>query len=612
MCSGGTVDIQLREACCVGNIPVTAYTSRRIYQSQRIPVAKPYFAGPFRSQSESEMASNLISNSHHVDLDFVFRMDDAALVQMFESLIATGLKEFLGCPAVFYEAALTEFFTNGSVREDGMVCFKDMVTPATRQAKGFAIQISVLLKNISGLDLGESRAFPISRVLTAKIVHRYVHINEKIGMEDTAASPRVKKTPVKKAVSQKRPAVGVEEAPVVKKKRTTKGKPVVIAQEAVPLQIVEATVDAPVEQPHVLKRKSQRRKRRLVLSADDEPVDTPTDQPDAAVETTVDEQPDVEVESIVEKQPAVAVAPATGVQEPVDENVEKVVVPVVEATTDDPNTIIEQVLDQLDKIAATASDTDDDMDFDMGNQPLPEVREPDVVFGKDGTLGVEQTLEIVDEAGPVTKAVSSKQVAEEHMSIDDLLLQISDDMLLPSVTAAEITKIRLGESINIRELRDKVMQDVIEFFHSFSLNKLFDLDALRDLKAKEKLMLDWAEIDFLETAVKRRMYILAKYREMLLRKFLESHRKYYTPGQPWTATASQIIDLLSDAHSKSLEDLLEEQQKHKIEMAQPSSSLSVLDPSAGSGAVLAQFYSMAKSTCWVRPMLLGDGIWTPL
>ncbi|KZV28772.1 hypothetical protein F511_29836 [Dorcoceras hygrometricum] len=67
------------------------------------------------------MASSFISSSHHVDFDSVFGMDDAALIQMFESLIATGLKEFLGCPVVFYEAALTEFFTNGSVREDGMV-----------------------------------------------------------------------------------------------------------------------------------------------------------------------------------------------------------------------------------------------------------------------------------------------------------------------------------------------------------------------------------------------------------------------------------------------------------------------------------------------------------
>ncbi|KZV50584.1 hypothetical protein F511_33555 [Dorcoceras hygrometricum] len=47
-------------------------------------------------------------------------MEDTGMVQMFESLIATGLKNFLGCPAFFSEAALTEFFANGSVR-DGLV-----------------------------------------------------------------------------------------------------------------------------------------------------------------------------------------------------------------------------------------------------------------------------------------------------------------------------------------------------------------------------------------------------------------------------------------------------------------------------------------------------------
>ncbi|KZV41815.1 hypothetical protein F511_31678 [Dorcoceras hygrometricum] len=67
------------------------------------------------------MASSLISNSHHIDFESVFRLDDAGMVQMFETLIATGLKEFLGCPAVFYKDALTDFFANSSVREDGIV-----------------------------------------------------------------------------------------------------------------------------------------------------------------------------------------------------------------------------------------------------------------------------------------------------------------------------------------------------------------------------------------------------------------------------------------------------------------------------------------------------------
>ncbi|KZV14096.1 alpha,alpha-trehalase [Dorcoceras hygrometricum] len=46
-------------------------------------------------------------------------------------------------------------------------------------------------------------------------------------------------------------------------------------------------------------------------------------------------------------------------------------------------------------------------------------------------------------------------------------------------------------------------------------------------------------------------------------------------------------------------------------MEQPCTS-TFLDASVGSGAVLAQFFSQAKSTCWVRPMVLIDGVWTPI
>ncbi|KZV34315.1 hypothetical protein F511_36989 [Dorcoceras hygrometricum] len=332
------------------------------------------------------MESSLISSSHHIDFDSVFGIDDAGLVQMFESLIATGLKEFLGCPAAIYEAALTEFFANGSVR-DGLVVsaikgktveiseeekvsisclkkelkieyrllhdilaknifikegsfdavtrerfmlmsaitfdvkvnwnrllfgiLKEMVTPGSRQAKGYAIQICVLLKNIPGLELGESRAFPVPRVLNEIMVHWYVVINENVGGAEIPDFPKLKKTPAKKALPKKSPAVDVEVAPVVKKKRTTKGKPVVIAQKVVPLHIVEGIAVAPVEHLPVPKRIIQKRKRRLILQVEDDLV--------------VNE-------------------PVVGQQE---------VVPVVEATTDDPDAIIKEVLNQLDSVATT-------------------------------------------------------------------------------------------------------------------------------------------------------------------------------------------------------------------------------------------------------------------
>ncbi|KZV16973.1 hypothetical protein F511_33724 [Dorcoceras hygrometricum] len=299
------------------------------------------------------MASSLISSSLHIDFDSVFGIDDAGLVQMFESFIAMGLKDFLGCPAVFYEAALTEFFENGLVGDgmvvstiggtlveiseeifaaafvlptealtdllevpkylvfdarrlffeskeqvrischkremkieyrllrdilaktiyvkagsfDAVTCerfllmtaitfdvkvnwsrllfdvMKDMVTPGSRQAKGYAIQICVLFKNVQGLEFGESKAFPTPRILTEKTIHRYVVINEKVGAEEVVDAPKVKKAPKAKAASKKRPADVVATEPVAKKKRATKKKSglenVPVAQEAVPIQIIE-------------------------------------------------------------------------------------------------------------------------------------------------------------------------------------------------------------------------------------------------------------------------------------------------------------------------------------------------------------------------------------
>ncbi|KZV49252.1 hypothetical protein F511_39254 [Dorcoceras hygrometricum] len=88
-----------------------------------------------------------------------------------------------------------------------------------------------------------------------------------------------------KAASTKRPATDDAVAPVVKKKRTTKSKSVSskdtldifpVAQDAVPLQMVAPTPVAPVEQPSVPKWKTQKRKRKLILSPDDEIVDSET------------------------------------------------------------------------------------------------------------------------------------------------------------------------------------------------------------------------------------------------------------------------------------------------------------------------------------------------
>ncbi|KZV22004.1 Myosin class II heavy chain (ISS) [Dorcoceras hygrometricum] len=231
------------------------------------------------------------------------------------------------------------------------------------------------------------------------------------------------------------------------------------------------------------------------------------------------------------------------------------------------------------------------------------------------------------------------------MSFDDLLLQIPNDMLLPSITTAEVSMLRLCESSSFRDkgkailvendqltenpateivalvcsdveflvrVRDSVMNAIVDFFASFSLNNMPDMESLKDLKEREKLMMEWAETTTLATAVRRQMYVLAKYREMLLRTFVESYSRYLACDQPWNNMAVQLFSLLSAAHSQSLDDLKAQQQEHNFELVQPTSSPPVLDCTDCSGVRLAQFYSIAKSICWVRPVVLINGVWTPL
>ncbi|KZV24028.1 hypothetical protein F511_26203 [Dorcoceras hygrometricum] len=617
------------------------------------------------------MASSLISRSHHIDFDSVFRFDDAEIVQMFESLVTTGLMEFLGCPAIFHESALIEFFANGSVR-DGMIVstiggiaveiresvfaetfglptegltdlsevprnllseaqslfsaseeagsfdavtrdrfllmtvitfdvkvnwgnllfgvLKEMVTLDSRQAKGYAIQICVLLKNIPGLELGESKAFPAPRILNEKTVHRIVSVNENVGIEEVGEAPRAKKTPVKKTMSKKRQAASeAEVAPVIKKKRSTKGKPAAARR----------------------------------ISLDKQVEDTTADDVDMIIRQVISESTDLSSHKTDQGD------------KPVDE-----------------------------------TDTGDDFDARLDSSfPVFDSRIDEPVVASTN----------------LEKATSSKQSAEVNISFDDFLLQILNDMLLPSITTAEISMLRLGESSSFRDkgkailveddqlkenpaneiaalvcndveflvrvcdsvmnavvdffasfslnnmldmkslkdlkekekmIRDKgkailveddqlkenpaneiaalvcndveflvrvcdsVMNAVVDFFASFSLNNMLDMKSLKDLKEKEKMMMKWAETTTLATTVRRQMYVLAKYREMLLRTFVESYSRYLERDQPWNNMAVQVFSLLSAAHSQSIDDLKAQQLEHNLEL--------------------------------VRPVVLINGVWTPL
>ncbi|KZV39299.1 hypothetical protein F511_18357 [Dorcoceras hygrometricum] len=489
------------------------------------------------------------------------------------------------------------------------VILKDMVTPGSRQEKGYAIQICVLLKNVPGLELGESRAFPSSKILTEKAVHRYVVINEKVGGEEVSNAPRVKKTPVKKAASKKRPATDAAAKPVVKRKRTTKSKSVssketldILPVEAVPLQIIAPIPVSPAEQPPVPKRKNQR-KRRLILGSDDEIVDS---EPvfcgnivgEAAVEV-VDDTAEKDVATVVES-----------VDEPVS-------LPAVAYVLNEGISML------MMWILSLSSDTDEEI----------------------VTVDVE------------TEAV--EQSTDEAMSLEDIFMTILVECPLPSAKV-EITKITLGKSISIPgvnegdwykaglpkipetdklkvplmerdpvkgnpvkeqfsliiadieilvQLREQIIDDVDRFFNSFSLKKLANLKIDESYFDKEALILSWAGTDTTRVALNRKMYILTKYRELLIRKVLEARKLNFVPSEGSSATDLKILEKLFDFHMVVVEDLKEQKLAHGLKWEKTCCSKIFEGRPRDRGAIIARTNTNTRSTFWIRTMISVDGIW---
>ncbi|KZV17676.1 UDP-glucuronate:xylan alpha-glucuronosyltransferase 2-like [Dorcoceras hygrometricum] len=173
-----------------------------------------------------------------------------------------------------------------------------------------------------------------------------------------------------------------------------------VAQDAVPIQIVEPISVVPAERPHAKKRKAPKRKLRLSIGADDE---------------IVDKEPDVE--SVVEQQKE-------------------------QTTVDDVDNIIEQVLAKTAQMETDLVEIDIFEDIAMGTD-LTDMEE-DSVKNKETDIQLVETATRKEIDPEPVADVGQIPLDEESLSIDELLKPIHGDMMLPSVIAAEPMKIKFG------------------------------------------------------------------------------------------------------------------------------------------------------------------------
>ncbi|KZV53597.1 ethylene receptor 2 [Dorcoceras hygrometricum] len=421
--------------------------------------------------------------------------------------------------------------------------------------------------------------------------------------------------------------------------------------EVVPLQIIEPTEAAPTEQPPFApKRKIQKKKRRLVLGSDDETVEQPAAEVATVADVANAGISTADVVDIIIRQVLAETAQIGPDEEEQDfggldvvgtavseSGVGEQAAPRVDELEKWFNLSYEEFHSRdADQPVVTASDTDEEMET--------------VEFG---TCVEEQQLQIFDAADSRTDATADytvtelveememaavEQSADEAMSLEEILMTIPVEFPLPSASG-EITKITLGKSISIPgvhegdwyktsltkipatdkgkalfmerdpingnpvkeqlsliiadievlvQLLEHIIDDVDRLFNSFSLKNLAALQT-DDISAKEELVLSSAEAESTRVDLHRKTYILTKYRELFIRKFLDAHRTNFVPEDGASAVDLKILDKMSSLHLFLVEELKMEVQHTVL---------------SGTGRVALKFLKVAHEIELSLPLLL--------
>ncbi|KZV23771.1 mucin-2-like [Dorcoceras hygrometricum] len=579
------------------------------------------------------MASALISNSHHIFFDSVLAMDDAGLVAVFEALVATGLKDFLGCPAIYYEASLTEFFENSSVR-DGMVVstIRGMIVEISENVFAEAFQIPM-----DGLT--DFYEVPKDLVFDMRSIVSDSGEQTPVTIEVTGETVVEQESAVENVIEEQRRDTVVEEQPSVE-----------VSVESVDVQRAETAVDISEEETVSAFEKSEPTMASVPVaeSATEEVIPTSADDMDVIIEQVIAETAQMGAdEEDIDIGGATVSGSAVGSQavEKADE---------FELWL---NLSYEEFhARQAEQPVVTTSDTDEDINtIDVGTGVRDQQLQTFDMADSRTDASVDYTV-----TEPVEKMemAAVEQSDDEAMSLEEILMTIPVNCPLPSVEG-EVTKIQLGQSISIPgvdegdwykvslpkipttdkgkaplqirdpikgnpvkeqlllivadinllvQLREKIIYEVDKFFNSFSLKKL---DALQtdDISAKEELVLSWAEAESTRVALNRKTYIITKYKELLILKFLEAHRANFVPGEGSSAVDLKILDKLSSLHLFLVEELKMEVQAHGLKWDRTCCSQIFEGRPRDRGAAIARTNTNTRSTCWIRTMILVDGVW---
>ncbi|KZV49922.1 hypothetical protein F511_31554 [Dorcoceras hygrometricum] len=472
---------------------------------------------------------------------------------------------------------------------------KEMVDKTIKRAKGFSAQICVLLKGDPAVTLGDATIFPQLKILSANTVSTYVSTNKTIDSRGEIVEPGVAKVAIvrKKSISKKKSAPTDEDdepVEIVAEKSRVEEATSCLALDVVPIQTVDPTSAMPASHPPAPKRKAPKRKLRMTASFDDEFVEK-----ESAVETVVVEQK-------------------------------------VTTSVDDVDTIIGEVIAATEQLETDVVESDSTEDFairtDFTEQVEP--RSDDIIVEVAGGSTAVTDEEVLEPLSKVLETTVSPIFDDESLTIEEHLAQIPEGMMLPSLTSAEPKKMKFCNEIEIRGVEDgdwyrahlpkiaandkgkKSLKepDTVQGHPAREyLRNLKDMRSVKDILSKEEKMLAWAETDSLETAIQRRLLIIAKYREVLLRKFLEARRTNIVPGLPTTAIDQRTLDLLLEAHQQAVRNLLRKMRAHGLKCTRLVSSMLFEEPNLERDFYIPRNHKTIFSTCWLRNLRKIEGSW---
>ncbi|KZV29863.1 hypothetical protein F511_42018 [Dorcoceras hygrometricum] len=414
------------------------------------------------------MASSLYSNAQHVDFESVLGMDDPSMVSMFEALVASGLRGFLGCPAIVYEDALVDFFENASVRNG--VVFSTV--------GGQLVEISEKL-------FAETFELPID------------------GLGDLYEMP-------KDAIFDARSIVSLS------------GEPISLSG-----------------------RKNQMKMPFRLLC------------------------------DIVAKAISVKAGSFNAI------TVEKFSLMTVVVCGVKMNWA-KFLFGVLNKMVSVGS-----------KQAKGFAIQISLLLATFPTLELGESSEF-----PASKILSKKTVLR-FVSIND---RDGAEEVTGAVKKKAVSKKR--PAADIEAAVPKKTRTIKK-----NLKKLASLN-FEEMYKNEEQVLSWGETESPQEAIQQRSYILLKYRRVLISKFLDSWRSNFEPGQGSTAVDRKVIEFLSASHISILEELTTTARAHGLIWKKPCCSNIFEGSPRDRGAVIARNNTNTRSSCWIRTMIMVDGVWT--